>query len=118
MNLLQQGLILQISALKGNLLRLRFPGLPFSVPILSNCFDLLILPTSFLALLAFLIITFTFPSVVWAQKIAANSFVSVDKYQHRLKLTQQQNLANQFHVSNFFSDKLQRKQSTLKITSS
>ena len=116
MNLLQQGLILQISALKGNLLRLRFPGLPFSVPILSNCFDLLILPTSFLALLAFLIITFTFPSVVWAQKIAASSFVSVDKYQHRLQ--QQKNLANQFHVSNFFSDKLQRKQSTLKITSS
>ena len=37
-------------------MRLRVPDFPFSVPILSGCFDLLLLPTSFLALLAFLII--------------------------------------------------------------
>ena len=64
--------ILRISALKGNLLRLRFPGLPFSVFILSSCFDLLVLPTSFLALLAFLIIAFTFHSVVWYQQVSVS----------------------------------------------
>ena len=119
MILWQQWLVLRISPLKHNLLRLRFPGLPFSVSILSSCFDLLIVPTSFLALLAFLIITFTLLSVVWGSKIAASSFVSIDKYQHRLKITSTTiKFSKSISCFDFFSsDKLQRKQSALKITS-
>ena len=41
-----------ISTLKGNLLRLCVPGFSFSVSILLGSFDLLLLPTSFLAVLA------------------------------------------------------------------
>ena len=55
-------------------LRFRFSGLPFSVSILSSCLDLLLLPTSLLALLAFLIITFTFPLFVWGSKICCEFF--------------------------------------------
>ena len=121
MILLQQWLILWISTLKDNLLRLRFPGLPFFVSILSSCFDLLLLPTSFLALLAFLIITFFIIilslQLYEDQKLAASSFVSIDKYQRRLKIRTIKFSKSVSPFEYFSSDKLQTKQSTLKITS-
>ena len=64
MILWQQLLILRDSTLKHNLVRLPVPGSPFSVSILQGCFDLLLLPASFLVLLAFLITILTLSSVV------------------------------------------------------
>ena len=60
----QQLLILRISTIQRNLSRLLIPNFPFSVSILQCCFDLLLLATYFLALLAFLIIILTLSSVV------------------------------------------------------
>ena len=58
------------------------------------------------------------------QKIAASSFVSIYidiyiyKYQHRLKITTTIKFSKSILPFEFFSsDKLQRKESTLKITS-
>ena len=117
MILWHQWLILRIIAFKGNLLRLRFPGLSFSVSILSSCFDLLLLPISFLSLLTFLIVTLLSLQLYKDQKIAESSFVSIDKYQHRLKIATTIKFSKSVSLFEFFSsDKLHRKQSTSKIT--
>ena len=52
------------------------------------------------------------------QKITASSFVSIDKYQNRLKITATIKFTKSISSFEFFSsDKLQRKQKTLTITS-